>query len=276
MDNDARNDFQFLHQAFSLCAFHFSASARQLRAFCHKPAFDQFTRNDFRNQAWLVFLIFDIIIISGIILDNIEVLLEEMAGTHMMDLMLNPLRMRIIQTLASCGNMTTAEICAQINDVPRTTVYRHIKLLLDHDVLKIVSEERIRGSLERTLAIHVDTLKRNNTLENASNQAFSFLMAKYVAFHRYISSNRANPEQDRVFLNNTILMATDGEYDQFLSELRDLLIKYSPPYAEGRKPRDFSILSIPANGEKDNQGKRQNGEKGKRGKRQTGKRQTGR
>jgi DNA-binding transcriptional ArsR family regulator len=177
--------------------------------------------------------------------------LEEMAGTHMMDIMLNPLRMRIIQALASGGNMTTAEICTQVNDVPRTTVYRHIKVLLDHDVLKIVSEEKIRGSLERTLSINVDTFRRNNTLENASKHAFSFLMAKYEAFHRYITSDRANPERDKVFLNNSILMATDKEYDQFLSDLRDLIIKYSPSYAEGRKPRDFSILSIPVKEEKD-------------------------
>lgn len=164
----------------------------------------------------------------------------------MTDLMLNPLRMRIIQALASGGSMTTTAVCAQISDVPRTTVYRHIKMLLDHDVLSIVSEEKIRGSLERTLAINVDTFKRNNTRENASNQAFAFLMSKYAAFHRYVSGGQATAEQDKVFINNAILMATDKEFDQFLSELRDLILQYSQPYAEGRKPRDFTILSIPA------------------------------
>ena len=48
------------------------------------------------------------------------------------EVMLNPVRMRIIQTLVAKQNMTTTEICEKISDVPRTTLYRHIKVLLDN------------------------------------------------------------------------------------------------------------------------------------------------
>lgn len=161
------------------------------------------------------------------------------------DIMLNPIRMRIIQTLAARKNMTTSEICEKISDVPRTTLYRHIKILLDNDILSVVSEQKVRGSLERTLALNVGKITKHNTLENATQNAFAFLMDKYAAFQNYFNSKNPDPAKDKIFLNNTILMTTDKEFDQFLSELRELIIKYNFEFSEGRKSRDISIVSAP-------------------------------
>lgn len=159
------------------------------------------------------------------------------------DIMLNPVRMRIIQTIAARQTLTAAEICEKISDIPRTTLYRHIKILLDNDILSVVSEQKIRGSLERTLAINTGEIVKHNTLENASQNAFAFLMKKYVKLQNYFNGENPNPVKDRVFMNTTILMATDDEFDQFLSELSGLLTKYSFETTKGRKARDISIIS---------------------------------
>jgi len=45
------------------------------------------------------------------------------------------------------------------------------------------------------------------------------------------------------------MMMNDDEFDQFLFELRGLLLKYSFEYASGRKPRDISVISAPADNE---------------------------
>jgi hypothetical protein len=37
----------------------------------------------------------------------------------------------------------------------------------------------------------------------------------------------------------------DGEFDGFLSEMQDLFIKYHYDTAEGRKPRNITIISAP-------------------------------
>ncbi|NCA93381.1 ArsR family transcriptional regulator [bacterium] len=161
------------------------------------------------------------------------------------DIVLNPVRMRIIQSLAVRQNMTTTEICEIISDVPRTTLYRHIKILLGNDILSVVSEQKVRGSLERTLALNVGEITKHNSLENAAQKAFVFLMNKYAAIHNYFNSKSPDPAKDKVFLNNTILMTTDQEFDQFLSELRELIIKYNYEFSEERKARDISIISVP-------------------------------
>ena len=75
-------------------------------------------------------------------------------------------------------------------------------------------------------------------------------MSKYASFQNYFSGENPDPGKDKVFLNNTILMANDKEFEQFLLELRDILIKYNFEVAEGRKPRDISVISAPLKNEK--------------------------
>lgn len=166
-----------------------------------------------------------------------------------MEVMLNPVRMRIIQELATRQNITASELCEKISDVPRTTIYRHINILLDNNILSVVSEKKIRGSLERTLALNTGEILKNNTIENASQSAWSFLMNRYARFHNYFSGENPDPGKDKIFLNTTVLMMNDSEFDQFLSELRDLLIKYNFEVADGRKSRDISVISAPIESE---------------------------
>jgi len=153
--------------------------------------------------------------------------------------------MRIIQELATRQSITATELCEKIGDVPRTTMYRHINILLDNNILSVVSEKKIRGSIERTLALNIGEISKNNTLENASQNALGFLMNRYARFHNYFNGQNPDPAKDKIFLNNTVLMMDDNEFDQFLSELRGLLIKYNFEVAKFRKARDISVISAP-------------------------------
>ena len=159
--------------------------------------------------------------------------------------MLNPVRMRIIQEVSTRQNITATELCERISDVPRTTMYRHINILLSNNILSVISEKKIRGSLERTLALNIGEISKNNTLENASQNALGFMMNKYARFHNYFSDENPDPAKDKIFLNNSVMMMDDDEFDQFLSELRGLIIKYNFKVANGRKARDISIISSP-------------------------------
>ncbi|WP_010297596.1 helix-turn-helix domain-containing protein [Clostridium senegalense] len=58
-------------------------------------------------------------------------------------IMLNPIRMRIIQTMSTSKSSTASELCEKIKDVPRTTMYRHINTLIDNNILSIVSEKKL-------------------------------------------------------------------------------------------------------------------------------------
>lgn len=161
------------------------------------------------------------------------------------EIILNPVRMRIIQELSTRESITANELCEKISDIPRTTMYRHIKILVDSNIITVLSEKKVRGSLERTMALNISELTKHNTIENATENAFGFLMSIYGKFHRYFSSENPEPGKDKIFLNNTVLMMNDVEFDEFLGELRNLLLKYNLEMSEGRKARDISIISSP-------------------------------
>ena len=110
------------------------------------------------------------------------------------DIMLNPTRLRIIQAIAYHRRRTTNEICESMSDVPRATLYRHISILIGANVINVIDEKKVRGSVERTLSI----------------------------------------------------MPMNGqEFEQFLSELTSLFMKYHFEMAGGRKLRDISVISAP-------------------------------
>lgn len=159
------------------------------------------------------------------------------------EIMLNPIRMRIVQVAAANGNTSASDICEKMPDIPRTTIYRHIKILIDNGILAVVAENKIRGSLERILSLNAGEMSKHNSLDDAKQNAFAFLTQQYAKFERYFNSKAPNPAADRIFMNSTILMLTDEEFDAFLKDLQLLLQKYSFEYSKNRKTRDISIIS---------------------------------
>lgn len=161
------------------------------------------------------------------------------------DIIMNPIRMRIIQFLSKVKKTTTNELCKNISDIPRTTIYRHIKILIDNNIVKVISEQKIRGSSERTIALNIQEITKHNTVENGAQNAFGFLMNNYGKFEKYFNSSNPNPSKDKIFLNNTILMMSDKEFNQFLESLRELILRFDFESSVERKPRDISIISAP-------------------------------
>ena len=168
-----------------------------------------------------------------------------MTMTDINEVLLNPVRMRIIQQLGPNAAMTAGELSVELFDVPRTTLYRHINILLENDIITVVSERKVRGSLERTFALNVEEIKRHNTLENAVQNFLSLLMNRYTRFHNYFNGENPEPEKDHIFCKNYVMMMNDKEFDLFLDELHDLFLKYSLKTALGRKARDIMIISTP-------------------------------
>ena len=160
------------------------------------------------------------------------------------DIMLNPNRMRIVQVLAGSKTMTVKEIEDLIANVPRTTLYRHINVLIEAEVVTVVEEKKIRGSLERTLALNTEEIKKNNNMEDIPKQAFRFLMNTYSKFEKYFG-DKNRKRKNKIFFNNTIMMMSDREFDEFLMELQSLLVRYNYEETDGRRPRDISIISSP-------------------------------
>ena len=157
------------------------------------------------------------------------------------DVITNPIRMKIMQLLQVRGEATTKQICEELHDVPQPTLYRHINYLLKEEILVVKSERKVRGSLERLLALNEARFAENPDI---ADNAYQFLMALCGSFQRYSDKENADPAADMLSLRTYMLTLTDESYADFFAELRQVIEKYSNP-EEGGKSRSFSVISAP-------------------------------
>jgi len=68
------------------------------------------------------------------------------------DLLWHPVRLRIIGAMRG-QTRTAGELAVLLPEIPQTTLYRHLRVLAEAGVLRIVDERRIRGTVERTYAL---------------------------------------------------------------------------------------------------------------------------
>lgn len=161
-------------------------------------------------------------------------------------ILLDPIRSRILQCMALRQQITAGELSQLMPDVPKTTLYRHVGLLHDYKLIKVVAEKRIRGSVERTYALDVQTYKDLNTVERTPHNAFGFLMHIYADFHRYFEEDNPNPEQDFLFLSNLNLLLSDTEFKELFGQINTLLREHlANTPNEQRKQRSISFISSP-------------------------------
>jgi DNA-binding transcriptional ArsR family regulator len=162
-------------------------------------------------------------------------------------ILLDPIRSRIIQFIAVHQLVTAGELALSMPDVPKTTLYRHLGILHEHAIIKVVAENRIRGSVERTYALDVESYAKLNTMENMPNNAFGFLMNIYADFYRYFTSDNPKPAQDHIFMSNVNLLLTDKEFGELFGQINALLKEHlTNAPNDQRKQRSISFISSPS------------------------------
>lgn len=133
----------------------------------------------------------------------------------LIDLVLHPIRMRIIMALAG-KEMTAHQLSETLGDVPPATLYRHLNRLADAGMLKLVAERRVRGTLEKVYTVNIlDAQVNPEQLAGASRQDHLRYFTAFIAsllddFSRYVDS--AEP------IN---LLADGVTYGKFPAELSD-------------------------------------------------------
>ena len=71
------------------------------------------------------------------------------------DLLLHPVRLRIVKAFLGERALTTGQLAEELEDVPSGSLYRHVALLVKAGVLQVVAERRVRGAVERTYMLRL-------------------------------------------------------------------------------------------------------------------------
>lgn len=168
-----------------------------------------------------------------------------------LDLVLNPIRMRILQYLLAHQPATTQQIGEVLSDIPPASLYRHVAKLLEGDLIKVASETKIRGAVRRSYVVNTASKTLHHTSEQNSDllTIYSMFMEIFKNFQTYLQGNDKDIRENGYFANTYLLNLTDDEYNSFLKELehnQKTLQKYAGLEAkEGRKPRQFTTIASP-------------------------------
>ncbi len=168
------------------------------------------------------------------------------------DLLLHPVRLRIVQAFLGDRALTTSALSAELADVPAASLYRHVARLVNAGVLAVVTERRVRGALERTYvlrltaaSIGLDELAAMSPDEH--RQAFMAFVAGLLGdFDRYLARGDIDFLRDGVRYNMAGLWLDDAELTELQRELlRVLQPRLANPPAPGRKRRILGTILLP-------------------------------
>jgi len=169
-----------------------------------------------------------------------------------LEVLLHPVRIRIIQCLIGGKKKSAQEIYEMISDIPRTTVYRQVNVLYEEGFLEVVDEKQVRGTVERFYQLSQDgaspSLKEFQSLtkEEHAQLFFTFLMKLYQDFQDYIQKGDIDYIKDGVGYRTASFMLSDDEFQQMVQELNSVFLKYiNKAPNEKRKERHFTTIIIP-------------------------------
>ncbi|MBC6955455.1 MAG: ArsR family transcriptional regulator [Chloroflexi bacterium] len=178
---------------------------------------------------------------------------ERLMPSQALALIVHPVRLRILQALVR-RERTTHQIADALPDVPVSSLYRHLRLLLEGGYIEIASTRSVNGIEEKTyqLSDSKPALLADQDFEGLDKaglqQVFSLLTGMILtSFHAYLDAT-PDPDwkRDRLSCAEFTFFATPDEYDALWTQVWDLLQSAEArPAAAGRVPRKIAIAGYP-------------------------------
>ena len=169
------------------------------------------------------------------------------------ELLIHPVRLRIVQALLGDRALTTADLRRELADVSPATLYRQVATLLEGDVLEVSEERKVRGALERTYRLRptslvVDGVEAARLTPEQHAQAFmTFVAGLLDDFDRYLARGDVDLLRDNVGYRHLALYLSDDEVAELIADLQRVLRpRLELAAAPDRKRRMFSTILMPA------------------------------
>lgn len=145
------------------------------------------------------------------------------------DLLLHPVRLRVVQAFLGDRTLTTTDLRAELPDVAPATLYRHVGVLAGAGVLEVVEERKVRGAVERSYrlvpaAASLGPEEAAGMTAEEHRRAFTTFVATLLAdFDRYLDHGDTDLARDGVGYRQAALWLTDEEFGRLVGDLRAVL-----------------------------------------------------
>ncbi|MFZ0545992.1 MAG: helix-turn-helix domain-containing protein [Candidatus Promineifilaceae bacterium] len=138
------------------------------------------------------------------------------------ELIIHPIRLRIVRTLLF-GPQTTQELAEQLPDVPKSSLYRHLRLLLEGEMIGIAEARLVQGIQEKVYElVQMPHLSRQEFAELSAEEHLryftTFMAILLQGFADYLAAN-PDFQSDLVGYNEIAVWATPEDFDRFNQKL---------------------------------------------------------
>jgi predicted DNA-binding transcriptional regulator YafY len=169
------------------------------------------------------------------------------------ELLLHPVRLRILQAFLGDRALTTAQLQAELPNVPPASLYRHVARLAAAGVLTVIDERRVRGALERTYTLQSSeaTVKADDLADLSADDHrrmfFTFLAEIIRDFELYLERGDIDLIRDGVSYRLSGMWLTDTEARTLARQFNEILLPATTNLPKrGRKRRYFGSILLPA------------------------------
>lgn len=166
------------------------------------------------------------------------------------DLILHPVRMKIIQCLEEGRRLTVQQMQERMPHVAQATLYRQVNRLVEAGFVLAVEENQVRGTIERVFALKAVpdiTFDATQVTKEELLQNFVVFLTNHVSnYDAYLRQEHANVVDDLVTYRQGRVYLTREEQKELLGQIRELLRSAgrNEP-SPGRRPIQVTSMWIP-------------------------------
>jgi DNA-binding transcriptional ArsR family regulator len=169
------------------------------------------------------------------------------------DLIIHPVRLRIIQQFGPRERVTAQHLAIQLPDVSHATLYRHLAALVRGGVLAVVDVRPVRAAQEKLYALvegaaNVGPTDYDGEAPDDHLRHFTaFLGLLRGDFERYVRGrDRPNLATDGVAYYQIPLYLSDAERDRLVQDLKALLGPLRQNRPDGSRTRRLvTVITVP-------------------------------
>ncbi|MFC0562207.1 MULTISPECIES: helix-turn-helix domain-containing protein [Halalkalibacter] len=168
------------------------------------------------------------------------------------EILMHPVRIKISQALMRNrdNGLTPLEMLKIIEDVPQATLYRHIQVLVDYGVIRVLKEKKVRSVSEKYYVLNEEEARlsgdewKKSPKEKKLNYFSYYQLSLMNQYQNYLTKleEREHAEDGSTF-SLLELKLDDQTFRTFQNELNELMIKYYKATKQS-KLKDAPIQTI--------------------------------
>lgn len=171
------------------------------------------------------------------------------------DLIIHPVRFRILQILTT-EKLTTQEIAGWLSDIPKSSIYRHLKKLLDAELVSVAETRLVKGIQEKTYQLaqrpYLSADDMAGLMADDHLRYFTtYLLTVLRGFADYLTTAESDGGEidllaDRVGYTEVRFFANNSEFDEFQATINEAVLKLmNNEEGNGRRKHKIALITHP-------------------------------